>query len=436
MIKRSMSWLRRISPVKLGVGFLVVAILSGIALFQKDRIVTTLTPGESIQADFARDYRLEPFHTKVKVAGVPVGVVTSVVRQPDGTAGVTLKVDDGIPEKIGALPAAVIRPNTLLGGNYSVELLPGGGPGRIKGTIPTQRTKTPVELDRVAAALQPPALQGLRSSVGNLDSTLRQNGQQQLKNLVRDAPATLGPAGDVVDAARGTQPNQDLPKLVSGLESTSRVLSEKQGQLDGTVRDLNTASATLGRQSEPIAETVHNLPQTLSTARVGLDRLSGSLSELQSTAGPARPAVRKLDAVLTRADPVLAKARPVVGDLRGVLHDAQPTVQELEPTVDQGTGVLNDVRGPVLDRIHGPVMQTVLSPYRGSGPYQGSGANRPLYQELAYMISNLDSTSKMTDRNGASVAFEPGVGPGTVGGLPINFEQLFDHLRSLQGGQR
>lgn len=436
MIKRIGRWLGHVSPLQLGIGFLVLALVAGVVLFQKNRIITTLSPGDTITANFARDYRLKPFETEVKVAGVPVGVVTSVDRGPDTTADVDLKLDNGTLEKIGTEPSAEIRPTTLLGGNYYVELHPGGGRGELRGAIPRERTKTPVELDKVAAALQPPALGGLRSSVHRLDSTLGQDGQPALRDLVQHAPDTLGPTGNVLDAARGTRPDQDLPQLVDGLQSTARVLSQKQGQLDGIVNNLNTTSAALSRQNGPVADTIHDLPQTLQTARAGLGDLNGSLHELRRTAGPARPAVQELDRLLAKSDPVLVRARPVVHDVRQLLPDARAAVQELVPTSERATGVLNDVRGPVLDRVNGPIMHTVLSPWRGSGPYEGGGADRPFYKELAYMAANLNSTSKMTDRNGASIAFMPGVAPGSVGGLSINLEQLMRQLVSLQGGQR
>lgn len=432
MIKPNMRWLRTMSPMQLGIGFLILVLISGVGLFQKNRIMTTLSSGDSIEATFARDYRLKPYETKVKIAGVPVGVVTSVSRAEDGTADVSLKVDGGTRDKLGAAPSAAIRPTTLLGGNYYVELLPGGGPGELRGPIPRERTETPVELDKVAAALQPPALQGMRTSIHQMDATLGQDGQRALEDLVRHAPDTLEPAGKVLDSLRGTHPDRDLTQLVEGLQSTARVLNSEQGQLDGIIGDFNTFSATLGRQSEPVAATLHDLPETLITARAGFQHLNGSLTELRRTAGPARPAVRELDSLLANADPVLVKARPVVRDLRGLLVDARPLVQDLVPASERTTAVLDDVRGPFLDRVNGPIMHTALSPYRGTGPYEGTGSNRPLYQEAAHMISALDNTSKMTDRNGAAIAFQIGVGPGTAGGLPISFEQLVKRLSTMQ----
>ena len=57
-----------------------------------------------------------------------------------------------------ASTSAAIRPTTLLGGNYYLELEPGGDRGPLRGDIPLALTELPVELDKVALALQPDLL--------------------------------------------------------------------------------------------------------------------------------------------------------------------------------------------------------------------------------------------------------------------------------------
>ncbi len=68
----------RRSPFRLGLVFIVVALVVGVGLFNKDPILTTLKPGTTFAIHFARDYHLRPYVTEVKVAGVPVGKVTAV----------------------------------------------------------------------------------------------------------------------------------------------------------------------------------------------------------------------------------------------------------------------------------------------------------------------------------------------------------------------
>ena len=60
-----------------------------------------------------------------------------------------MEVDKDIPAKLGTAPTATIRPTTLLGGNYFVDLKPGGDPGEFHDVIPVAHTTLPVELDKL-----------------------------------------------------------------------------------------------------------------------------------------------------------------------------------------------------------------------------------------------------------------------------------------------
>jgi phospholipid/cholesterol/gamma-HCH transport system substrate-binding protein len=114
--------------------------------------------------------------------------------------------------------------------------------------------------------------------------------------------------------------------------------------------------------------------------------------------------------LLELAGPVLAEARPLLADLRPLAADLRPLLHGLNPLVGSASGVLADVNGSVINRVRGPVLSTVLAPYRGTTPF---------YKEFAYMLSGLDATSDLTDRNGATIAFDPGVGVQTVGGTGV-----------------
>ena len=433
---RAMKWrLPRLSPLKLGVAFVILALVAGVGLFQKNRIMTTIRPGATIPIVFAQDYRLREFVSKAKVAGVPVGTVSSVERRRDGLTEVQVKVSGDIPRKLGTAPSAVIRPTTLLGGDYYVELEFGGQRGNFTGTIPLERTKIPVELDKVSAALQPDARAGLQSTVRNLDGTLANGGTEALRGVTSTAPGTLGPAAGVFNGLQGTNPRTDLPQLVQGLEATSRVLADRQHDLGGVVDDLRVTTDVLDHRSDDMATALDGMPQTLESTDRGLDRLHKTIGKLKDTADPARPVVRELDTTLAKLDPVLVKARPVVNELRTVLYEARPLVGQLSPVSQQLTSVLDDVRGPVLDRVNGPVLNTINSPFKGTGIYAGSGSDRPFYQELAYMAANLDRAT-MADKNGSVISFLAGAGPGSVAGLPISLEQLFRQIAAQQGGGR
>lgn len=431
---RSRSGHRRpMSAFKLGVVVLVVTLLAGYALLEKDRMATALRPGDLVRVQFAQDYHLQPFVSQVKIGGVPVGVVSSVSRTGGGSALVELKVDDGVTDKLGAAPSAALRPTTLLGGKYYVELVPGGGRANFAGTIPVERTKIPVELQQLADALQPDAVKGIRSATQNLDDALRGGGKSAIEHLLADAPDTLDATTPVLQGLQGADPPTDLTNVVHGFESTSRVLTENPGQLDSIVRNLQQVTSTLDNRRTDIATAIPDLPRTLDNADHGLARLGVTLGKLRDTADPARPVARELDAFLEHADPVLARTRPLLTDVRGLLTDAEPLIEQLVPAAQGTTKVFDDVRGPVLDRVNGPITNVVLSPFKGTGIYAGSGSDQPLYKEVGYMFATMDRASSLTDPNGVAVGLQPGFGGGSIQGTPINFEQLMNTLAHLQG---
>lgn len=415
--------------------FVVVAVVAVVLLYSRQHIGVLLRSGDEISAEFPRQYKLFTDRSEVKMAGVPVGVVTGVEQQERGAVRVDLKVDDGVLDKLGGAPSAAIRPTTLLGGKYYVALTP-GGPDKAftDGTIPQERTSTPVELDKALSTLTPPARDGIRSTVRKLDETLARGGKPALRDLVAEAPDTLRPGAEVFKAVQGSQPKRDLTTLVRGLDSVAGALNEQDGRLDAIVDGLRDTGDALAEQATPVATTVGDLPQTLAATRAGLTDLQGTLRKLIETSPAARRSVRKLDALLDKLDPALVEARPVIRELRPLLSEARPLVDRLVPTADQATGVLNDVRGPVLDRLNGPVTKTVLSPYKGTGPYAGPRPDNPFYEETAYLLSRLNNDAKYTDKNGAMVGLQIGVQATSAIGSPYSLPQLLERLGRIAGG--
>lgn len=432
---------RKKSPVTSSLIILGVALLVAVLLYFKPEIQTALRSGDEIEVEFARDYRLFVNETPVKLAGLRVGVLSDKSFTPEGTMVATIKVDEGVRDKLGPEPSASIEPLTVLGGRYAVELRHGGGAGRFEGeTIPRERTRIPVELDRILEALPRPTRKSLQGVVGDFDDTLAAGGQDALKELLDGAPRTLKSGGVVVDALRGTRPDTDLSTLVVDLEAAARVLTRHDGQLGSIVDSLATTTSTLAKRSRPLADTVDTLPETLRDTRAGLSALGGTLDKATVAAGSFRPSARELDPLLTRLDPALVKAAPLVRELRPLLADARPVVERLVPTARRATTVLEDVRGPVLDRVNGPIARTVLNTWRGTGPYAGNGAgfqaDNKFYEELGHLVVNLDNASKTQDAQGALLSFQVGAGTSSVAGVPLDFQGLLQHLTQLAGGAR
>ena len=172
-------------------------------------------------------------------------------------------------------------------------------------------------------------------------------------------PRTLKPMAGALEATRGTQPGTDLPTLVRGFESASRVLSEKNGQLDSSVANLAKTTAVLDARGNDMRKTLDDMPDTLESTDKMLGKLRKTLNTLEDTSDDIRPSVKELDELLEDLDPTLVKARPVIRDLRVVAHDLRPVLDDLTPMADDLTAVFNNVRGPVLNRVNGQILPSL-----------------------------------------------------------------------------
>lgn len=448
LTKASLTRRRRRSPFVIGAVALAVTAIAMVALFNRPAVETFLRPGETIAAEFSANHNrgLVANETDVEVSGLEVGVVDDIEYTDDGTVLVSMKVDKSVVDSLGAKPSAVVRPATVLGGKYSVTLRHGGGRSAFEdGFIPQDRTRTPVELDRILEALPDPTRQSVRDVVNQLDDTLNRGGQDALRDLMADAPQTLRPAGTVLEAAQGTRPGVDLPRIVRNFHSMADVLSQYEGQLGGIVTDLSATTAVLAEQSQPLADGIESLPGTLRATRTGVTDLSDTLDKLTVTADSFRPAARELDPLLRELDPVLRKARPLLRDLRPLLRDARPLVQQLVPVAQRGTQVLGHLRGPVLDRVNGPISDTVMNVWEGSGPYKDSGGGEAgpehqrghtFYQELGYMATNLDRGAMTQDAQGSLLGFQAGANTRSVVGTPFTLPNLIAEMKKVTGGSR
>lgn len=426
--------LKRRMRIIVAIAVLAVGILL-VALFQKPAIINALGPGDTVRAEFPRDYKLEVDASDVKMAGTPVGKVSSVERTDRGTTMITMKVDGGTRDRLGSAPSASIRPTTVLGGKYYVGLKQGGKQGEFTGeTIPTERTQTPVELDTLLGAMPPPIQDGLRGTVKNLDETL-ETSKGPLREVLRNAPETLVPASGVLEAARGTRPGRDLKNLVTDLDSAAKVLSKRNGQLADTMDKLQGTTGPVGNQAQPLATAIGNMPTSLRALRAGSKDLRETLTKLETTADSARPAVQELDPLLGKLDPVLAETRPLLSDLRSVLADARPAVRDLVPATRQGTNVLGDIKGPVMDRVNGPITKAVMTEWHGKGPKypNGGGNGHKFYEEAGYMLALLNGMTEHQDPNGTFLSFQFGVAPNSIVNAPAGLDKLLEGLSKLMG---
>lgn len=414
MIARIASFLDRHST---GAGLLMILVTVGVAvmLFNQQRISVALGDTEEVSAVFDRGYRLEPYRSKVKVAGIPVGLVTGV-EERDRNVVVTMAVDPGTRAVLGTAPTADVRPHTLLGGNYYVALGPGGDEGPLAGPIPDERTTVPVELDRVLEILQEDARDGAVTALSQLDEALSNEGSERARDVLSNAPDMLEPGGRVLDALRGRE-DDDLSDLVLDLDAVTAALTDDPDELERLLSATAGTAAVLESTTEAQRRLLDGLAPSLRATRQGMSDLDGSLARLRAVASPLRPSIAELHNVLVRAEFILDEARPVIADLRPVAADLRPVVDDLRPISEDAQHILGQLRGPVLRRLNNTLVPALNDSYRGE--------DELLYEEIAYMLTGLAGISQYTDSNGPAVSFQPGGGIETLSGTPTELSRPF-----------
>jgi phospholipid/cholesterol/gamma-HCH transport system substrate-binding protein len=213
-----------------------------------------------IQAFFPTAIGLYP-GDEVKVAGVPVGTVTSIEPSTKHTA-VTMTVGGGIRIPADA-QALLVAPN-LVSARF-IELTPvyADGDAMTDGTvIDTNRTAVPVEWDDVKAQLtqlsaqlgpQPGSLQGPLTSFVNQAADTFDGRGESFRQAVRELSQTAGRLGDsrtdllgtvknlhtLVDALSNS--NEEIVAFSSHVSSVSQVLADSSTDLGASLDTLNDA---------------------------------------------------------------------------------------------------------------------------------------------------------------------------------------------------
>ncbi|MGH4000000.1 MAG: MlaD family protein [Pseudonocardiaceae bacterium] len=426
------NWFRTAgSPLtRRAVVLIVVVVVVLTALAFKTQLSLLFRSGDTIHATFDQNYGLVSGKTKVKLAGLQVGVVSDLRQDADGTTHVDLKIDEGIKERLGSRPSARVEPLTVLGGQYSLNLVPGGAGEYADKAIPKSRTHVPVELDAILSALPTETRKDLQGTIEETGATLSNKNQRSIRSFAHQAPRVLDPSTTLVTAVQGTNPQTDLPRLVGNVESIAATLNQQDAALARSLVNLNTTTTTLAKQSDDLSTTVAGLPTALDETKAATDQLTPTLRQLDRTATGLQPTAERVGPLVRTLEPTLVDARPVAAKLPGLLEDAQPLVQDLVPTAQHAKPILKDIKGPVINRVDGPVLESLGSTYRGTGPFKDTGggvqADNKFYEELAYMVTNLDRASMTQDAQGSLLNFQAGVSAGSV--APLNLDDALAQL--------
>lgn len=239
----------------------------------------------TITAHFTDSVGLFPGND-VDVLGVPVGEVTSV--EPTGTS-VEVRMRFPADLKVPATAGALIIPPTVITDRY-VELTPVWTKGPLLGdggVIPIERTRTPVEFDRVIRALDTLAtsLGSDAKTVGAIQDALGVAAKNLKGNGARINKGILGLSATIGTLAEN---RNDLTSLIKSLDGLTTTFARNDKTIRAFGRNITSATEVLADNGALLAQTVDSL-------RVALTEV-GDFARTNS--GAVRTGVRDLTAVL------------------------------------------------------------------------------------------------------------------------------------------
>jgi ABC-type transporter Mla subunit MlaD len=333
----------------------------------------------------------------VKVAGVPVGVISDLDITPDKKAAVTLRIDDPgfIPWKADA--ECKIGSQGLIGEKF-VDCQPGSssaeplarvneGDGEGERLLPIDRTSSPVDLDLLNDIMRLPYRQRFAILLSEFGTGLAGRGGE-LNEVIHRANPALRETDEVLKIL--ADQNRVLARLARDSDEVLGPLArERESFADFVVQANNTGEASAERRGD-LARSIHLLPGFLRELRPLMADLEdfadqgtplltdlnaaapalGRLIEAQGTlADASRESFPSLGDALERGRPALIEARPLIRDLRAFGREAAPVSVDL----DELTRSLN--RTGAIERLNDLIYYITLASngFDGLGHYLRAG---------------------------------------------------------------
>ena len=294
----------------------------------------------------------------VKIAGVPVGVVSGLEVTDDKKAAVTLRIDneDFIPWKSDA--SCVIRPQGLIGEKF-VECEPGStsaeslaqidsGDGDGEWLLPLANTSSPVDIDLLNDILRLPYRERFAILLSEFGTGLAGRGDELNEVIHRANPALR--ETDKLLAVLANQ-NRTLANLARDSDEALGPLARERRKVSDWIVQANATGEASAERRGDISRGINLLPEFLRKLKplmVDLDELAVQGTPLLRDLGTAAPKMDdlikglgtvseagresfpSLGDALERGRPALLRARPLIQDLRKLGRQAAPATKDLD----------------------------------------------------------------------------------------------------------
>lgn len=304
---------------------------------------------------------------EVRIAGIKVGKIVDAEPTKDGRARLTFKIDEG--HQVYENARLVIRSKTPLNVMY-VSLNPGGPPAaklKTDGVIPVEQTDRVLQPYELLDQLDPRARQALTDLVNEGDVALANGGTdlspglnatdkamksfEPVFNELRTRRANIArlvTAVAQISNAAGAD-DKRLASLVSSLQTTLKIVSERDGELAKTLDLLPGLTTTLDISMRSAAGLTDELTPTLKSLDEASGKLPAAVKRLTSTVDEAQALITAAGPVIAKARPILADLRPLTADLNSALGNLAPVFSTLPSATQRLVPWLNDLGGFVYN---------------------------------------------------------------------------------------
>jgi virulence factor Mce-like protein len=277
-----------------------------------------------ITLPWAQTYRVSAmFHdaagvlanNEVFMNGTKIGRIENV-SAVGGQAKVDMVVESSAGLPIYRDAQAQVRIKNLLGETY-VEVNRGtrdAGVMETGGTIPVERTITPVQIDEVLAVLDPQS-------------------RDRLKLLINGAGDALAKNGGNLNDQAGT-----VNTLFHQLNGPAAELKAREDQLDAIVLELQRFYTVLANQRDTVREEFGTWAQVMAQEAAQEQSIKGTIVQA--------------DALLTSIDHIVSGEVP---NIRALFTELPPTLKSLSSFLTASNQILN----PLVDPKHPEVLKAV-----------------------------------------------------------------------------
>ena len=309
----------------------------------------------------------------VKIAGVPVGVVSDMNVTDDNKAAVTLRIDntDFTPWKQDA--SCTIRSQGLIGEKF-VECQPGSadaeplerieeGDGEGERLLSVENTSSPVDLDLLNNIMRRPYRERFSILLSEFGTGLAGRGEE-LNEVIHRANPALRETDEVLKIL--ADQNRDLARLAENSDTVLGPLARERERFANLVVKANETGEASAERRTDIRRGIELLPEFLAELEPLMADLEGFADQgtpLLRDLGDAAPALGRLieaqgtlaDAgresfpslgdALERGRPALIQARPLIQDLNKLGKQFDPVSQNLDlltKSLDE-TGAVNRI---------------------------------------------------------------------------------------------